>query len=118
MMKSDPYLARIEAFNLKTGGGVCNPQLRLDSESPVVFRVYPNLSESILNEIALEIGISQSQCATGAGAGRIFPTRDSAQPLWIQNRDSRLSRVASPSLDFVHYEGKQSAYSSRLNKRD
>ena len=23
-----------------------------------------------------------------------------------------------PKLDFVHYEGKQSAYSSRLNKRD
>ena len=23
-----------------------------------------------------------------------------------------------PELDFVHYEGKQSAYSSRLNKRD
>ena len=23
-----------------------------------------------------------------------------------------------PQLDFVHYEGKQSAYSNRLNKRD
>ena len=27
-------------------------------------------------------------------------------------------KVSKPKLDFVHYEGKQSAYSSRLNKRD
>ena len=29
-----------------------------------------------------------------------------------------LSLGAIPELDFVHYEGKQSAYSNRLNKRD
>ena len=27
-------------------------------------------------------------------------------------------KLFPPQLDFVHYEGKQSAYSSRLNKRD
>ena len=29
-----------------------------------------------------------------------------------------LHDLTHPELDFVHYEGKQSAYSSRLNKRD
>ena len=31
---------------------------------------------------------------------------------------SEIFLFATTQLDFVHYEGKQSAYSSRLNKRD
>ena len=79
-------------------------------------------TEDPLNNFIPDYGrITAYRSATGMGV-RLDGGTAYAGGVITRYYDSLLTKVTAwaptPELDFVHYEGKQSAYSSRLNKRD
>ena len=78
-------------------------------------RPFPIMAENVPIGVAMTVRPGGAAASTKDFGFSMFMTTN--KPITSETADKIVALTLAAKLDFVHYEGKQNAYSSRLNKR-